>query len=263
MLTARAVARYLSAGTGTTVWLRGSFGRGDSVPGLSDIDLVAATGPDELGTALTHLRRRRLAESRIGFGRLVSVDLYEPGEIEQAAAVNELRFGLEGEGDGEPRSLASRLRSRAPADELGLRLRPPLPAPWAGWRRLAGRRRLWRSVHALEGTERLTAAWLELQYWWRHAVRAASSPPGDLRSYMAVKLAAESARLRLWVAGEPWPQTRADALAAHGEPRRRGGDAGPRGAGGRAGAAGRRVPAAGAGPAGAAAGFARRRGAAG
>ncbi len=44
-------------------------------------------------------------------------------------------------------------------------------------------------------------------------MRAASSPPGDLRSYMAAKLTAESARVRLWVAGEPWPDTRAEALA--------------------------------------------------
>ncbi len=210
LLCAHAVARWLAAGTGTTVWLRGSFGRGDAVPGLSDIDLVAATGADELGQALTHIRRRRLAESRAGLGRLVTVDLYEEGRIEEAAEVDELRFGLGR--SAAPRELATRLRSRAPADELGLRRRPPLPSPWAGWRRLAGAASL-RPVAEAEGADRLTAAWLELQYWWRHATRAAASPAGDLRSYMAVKLTAESARVRLWLAGEPWPATRVEALA--------------------------------------------------
>ena len=209
LLCAHGVGRWLAAGTGTTVWLRGSFGRGDAVPGLSDIDLVAATGPDDLGRALTHLRRKRLTESAVGLGRLVTVDLYEEGQIEPAAEVDELRYGLDGSGD--PRVLATRLRSRAPADELGLRRRPPLPVPWSGWERIAGPARL-RPVAGLEGPDRLTAGWLELQYWWRHATRAAASPPGDLRSYMAAKLTAESARVRLWVAGEWWPATRAEAL---------------------------------------------------
>ena len=142
-LTARAVARWLAAGTGTTVWVRGSVGRGDAVPGLSDIDLVAVTGPDELGKALTHIRRRRLDESPSGLGRLVSVAIYEPGGPEQAVAVDELRFALDGADDApDPRRRATWLRTRAPADELGLRMRPPLPGPWEGWRRLAGRRAL-------------------------------------------------------------------------------------------------------------------------
>jgi hypothetical protein len=208
---AQAVALWLRTATGATVYLRGSLARRDAVPGLSDVDMVAVArgGGDrsELALSLLALRRRRL-----GFlARHIAIAVYDQSELHDAVCASVLTYGLDGRGADEPRLRALSLASRAPADELGLRVRRPLPDARGDWVRLAGPERRPPALRYDE-RERLTVAWLELQYWWRHAVRLALDPARLDGRHMTVKLLAEPARVLAWLADGWVAPTRRSAL---------------------------------------------------
>ncbi|HEX8208195.1 MAG TPA: nucleotidyltransferase domain-containing protein [Solirubrobacteraceae bacterium] len=190
---ARAAAAWLRAGNGAAVYVRGSVARGEAVSGLSDIDLVAVAvdraGPDR--------RRRRLGV----LGRHVSVGVYTPAELAAATSSSVLTHG----------DSALYLARRAPADELGLRARPPLPDTHGQWRRVAGPERR-PPARPYDAEERRTAVWLELQYWWRHAGRLAADPARFDARHMTVKLLADPARAVAWLEEERLHATRRDAL---------------------------------------------------
>lgn len=202
---ARIVAEWLRAGTAATVYVRGSTGHGDPIPGLSDVDLVALVGGVD-GRSRLEARRRRLG----AVARHVSVGVYTQQELAAATASTVLTHGLEGR-DGDPHARALYLAPGPPPDEVGLRARPPLPDPSGAWRRLAGPERR-PPARRYAPDERLTAAWLELQYWWRHAGRLAASPARPDARHMTVKLLAGPARAMAWLEDDADHPQRRDAL---------------------------------------------------
>ncbi|HEY1358456.1 MAG TPA: hypothetical protein VGF21_09135 [Thermoleophilaceae bacterium] len=218
---AESAAAYLRRGTGAHVYARGSLARAEVVPGLSDLDLVAVLpdGSDrpELALALLSMRRRVVAERFPVLARLVSTAVYSESELRSAAGSNVWTWALEAEVPGGPRAQATYFRSAAPEDELGLRLRPGVPGGCAGWVPL-GPAPPAPATPALTGVERLQAAWLELQYWWRHAFGLAREPATPVAHYMCVKLVAESARTCLWLSEGEVPPTRREALERSDDP---------------------------------------------
>ena len=209
-LAARALAWWLRLGTSASVFLHGSFANDDAVPGLSDVDLVAVIedGPrSDLELSVLALRRRRLGI----VGRHLGVDLYTRAELEAVDRTTVLDVGREAFTSADPRTRAVYLAPGAPADEAWLRVRPPLGGPRGGWRLLAGPERR-PAPRERDATERFTVAWLELQYWWRHAGRMAADPERLDANYMTAKLLAGHARVVAWLDGEPHPATRRAAL---------------------------------------------------
>lgn len=203
---ARIIAAWLRAGTATTVYVRGSVARGDVVPGLSDVDLVALV--DDAGArALLEVRRGRLGV----VARHVSLGVYTRRELAAATASSVLTHGLDTPDGGDPREPALYLARGAPADEIGLRARPPLPDTRGEWRRIAGPERR-PAPRRYPPEERLTAAWLELQYWWRHAGALAADPARLDARHLTVKLLADPARALAWLEEDRIPATRREAL---------------------------------------------------
>ena len=204
-LGARLLAARLRAGTGATVYLLGSFASRDAVPGVSDVEMVAVSprtgGAGELAMGLLSARRTVL-RSRLGRAAgHVSIALYTPKELEDACRRTTLTYGL-GSGNDDPRLAATRLAPRAPADDLGLRVRPRLHPPASAWRRIAGPRLDLPSPRH----DRLTVAWLELQYWWGRAFALAVRPDRLDGRHLAVRLVAEPAACAIWATGAEPPR---------------------------------------------------------
>ncbi len=220
-----ALVRYLRlGGQEPTVFARGSFGAGEPVYGLSDVDLVVvvADGADGTGKARERMeaRLRRLWRVTPGASRLFAVKVYEDTELLDAVDATVLMHGLR------PSRAVARVRARsggghAPDSVLfgdhplnrhyRIRTRPGLDRPTRDWRRLSGPDRR-PDPGAYPAGQRIVAAWLELQCWWLYAGWACCHPRDRQVPYICFKLIAEAARTWLWAAhGEWWP-TRAGAL---------------------------------------------------
>src|SRR5205823_3559001 len=65
---------------------------------------------------------------------------------------------------------------------------------------------------ARDAQSRRTAAWLELQFWWRLAFQAVGNPTAPHVSFLCMKLIAEPARLWLWLANGREIFSRRDVL---------------------------------------------------
>lgn len=197
----RAVAAWLRRGLDVGVYVGGTFGRGEPVYGISDIDLivVAAAEPKEPGGARmrVHERWRRLCRAFPPAPLVVSdFYAYEDAELREAVSSTCFTYGLDGPGPHVPRALY--FGSQMPADEACLLFRPGL---WATqeWR-LVGGRDLRAAVDGGDAQRRRLVAWLELQFWWRLAFAACVQPEAPHVPYLCVKLAAEPARVWLWLA---------------------------------------------------------------
>ncbi len=192
-LGARLLAARLRVGTGAAVFLRGS---------LEIVAVSPRKGTDgDLALGLLSARRHVLEGRLGGAARHVSVALYTPAELEDACRETVITFGL-GDGAADPRAAATQLAPRAPADELGLRRRPTLHPPAHAWRQIAGPRLDLPSGRP----DRLTVAWLELQYWWRQAFRLAAEPTRLDARHLAVKLVAGPAACAIWAGGTEPPR---------------------------------------------------------
>ena len=191
-LAARLAGALLTAGVrDAAAYVRGSVAHGDAVHGVSDIDLIVLIPGDPAapGPARRAVERRWAALARRvpALAELVSVAVYERRELVEAARAPAPLWP-----DG------GAVFTRAPylEDSLWLRVRPGLvPAP-ADWRRVRGPDRRPPAAPRDAQAERV-AAWLELQWWWRHALAACSDPGGPRTRYLLVKFVAEPVRLLL------------------------------------------------------------------
>lgn len=203
----RGLAAALRRGLAGSAYVRGSFGFGEPVYGLSDIDLILVV-PDSSG-APGHARERvrerwqRIARALPTLGRLVVVNVYEQADLADAARSTVLTYGLD-RGDGDPR-YALFFGERPPDVHYSVRVRPGLYGPTSDWRLVAGRDRR-PGIVAPAGLDRWPPAWLDLECWWRYAFWASAEDDPLAVTDLCVKLVAEAARIWLWVAhGEREP----------------------------------------------------------
>src|SRR3954451_7336680 len=175
----------LRADPGASVYLGGSFGFGEPVYGLSDLDVIAVSAHDP---AAIRLRWRRLTQRVPQLARLTR-DVFDYGEEElrRAAAAPCMSSG------------ETFLRRDGVHDEAGLTVRPGPFGATREWRLVHGPER--RPHMAADAQARRLAAWLELQFWWRFAFQAAARPDAPNAAFLCVKLIAEPARLLLWLLG--------------------------------------------------------------
>ncbi len=209
------LAGLLRRGTDASVYVGGTFGTGEPVYGLSDVDVVVVVPSTAAGDGRARLRlRRRWEEIRRRFPPLAWVlaelHVYEERELEDVTSATCLTYGL-----ARPASHPAVFLGRSrPADEAGLLVRP---GPWVTreWRLVAGPER--RPPAAARSGPDLAATWLELQLWWRLAYAAVHHEEGAHTTYLCAKLVADPARLVLWLEhGERVPR-RADVLDRAGE----------------------------------------------
>ncbi len=185
----RVIAGYLRRGVGAGVYVKGSFGRGEPVVGLSDVGLVAIV-PE----ADRRLERRWNAAARVLPPLrwvIKGIPVYSETELPELATTC-FAYGL---GDRQPRSLFF-----PPGRAIRV---ATLPGLWAtqDWRLVSGPD-LRPRIDAADPDHRRLAVWLELQSWWRLAFRAATKPDAHWSPYLCLKLVAEPARILLWLDGE-------------------------------------------------------------
>ena len=161
------------------------FGYRDVIYGLSDLDVSIVA--DDPGTCERARQRWRWLTNVPGLGHLVHLAVYERAELALAASAPSL-------------DAREAVHLRPPRQRRGLsRMRPGLFGPLCDWRLAGGHER--RPVLAAQDADsRRTAAWLELQRWWREAFYACAHPGGPRLPYVCVKLVAEPARIWLWLA---------------------------------------------------------------
>ena len=189
---ARTVFAWLRPPPGSALYAQGSFGEGEPVPGLSDLDLFVVVPDDDApGERHRTLRARwkRAARRLPWLARHVDVRFAEQSEL--AAAVASAP-SIAPAADPPPVPLV------APAgpDEAWLRTRPGPFEPTSTWRLLAGPE---RRPPVRADVPREAIAWLELSSLWRHAFALVKDPAGAYAPHMAAKLVADAARAWLWL----------------------------------------------------------------
>lgn len=197
-LTARLVIRLLTRREcGVTALVRA--GRGDLVPGVSDIDLTIGT-TDEITAARIRGRWLRLAQRVPPLTRVVDPPVVLPRRILDAVTLaTPFTIGLETGGYAAYRrdpAFFDRVRALERAGPGG-----PLDPPGAG---PAGRGR----------DAELCDGWLELVWLWRIAFRASVDHDQPHSAFLCVKLVADP--VRMWLALEHGirTRTRGEALDA-------------------------------------------------
>ena len=201
----RGVARRLTAGLpGTHVYLKGGFGFGRPVYGLSDVDMVVVT-PDAASAAgsqdpatVVRERWRALSERYPFLAELFNdseVFVYRAGDAALLRDDSYLTFGRK---DGPMRDdRAAFLGRDAPEDPMALLDHPGLFGAQRDWRAVGAPRR----PPAPAGPEqRAIDAWLELRFIWGYAFRTCLDPARASAPYTCLKLVADSARVWLWLA---------------------------------------------------------------
>lgn len=194
----RLLARSLRAGNESAAYVRGSFGYGQPVYGLSDIDLiiVVTDSPPGPGGSQEKVLRRwdRVRHAVPLLDRVATVSVYDDEGLADAAGATHLTYGLNG---------AAR-RARFFGRDLErthyvLGTRPGLYGPMSDWRLLAGPERR-PAMPSPTGDERWLSAWLELQCWWRYAFWVVARPADVHAARICVRLVTEPARIWLWMA---------------------------------------------------------------
>jgi hypothetical protein len=209
-------AWYLTRGEeNSTAYLRGGTNDEDFWPGVSDLDLVLvlANGQRPAGSAAARVRERwRRLEPRLSLAAGVFdwPRVYEQGELRDFAASSAFTYGLS-RASAEPSEGAAYSGHRASLDAVRALERPGLYGPTVGWRRLSGPDRLPQEVHRDRHDQRI-AAWLELVYWWRLAIRFCVSPIEPRVTDLSAKLIAETARIWLWLAHGERASSREDVI---------------------------------------------------
>jgi hypothetical protein len=212
-LVARAAGALVTRGEpDASVYARGGIGRGDFVPGLSDIDVVVvvANDPAGAGRASERVRRawHRAARRAPGLARAFGEPrVVDDAELADLVATSAFTYGL----GPARRTRAAYLPDASLADRLRVLERPGLYGVTDDWRLLAGRERR-PAEPARDEDERRVAAWLELQFYWRLVFPALLDPDGPRTPFLCVKLISEPARIWLWLAHGERAGTRRDAL---------------------------------------------------
>lgn len=183
------------------IYLKGSFASREAVYGTSDIDLVVVLPGEATQAGAPQLRARESWKrfcQRFPLFKLVIQHcwFYEEDDLRQSTSASCLTHGL-ASNPGAVEDRAAFLGPHALRDHAGLHTRPSLYGVRGEWKRLAGRDRLPKDVHDDPQSRRI-AAWLDLQYWWRHAFQACVEPERAHVPLLCVKLLAEPVRLLLW-----------------------------------------------------------------
>jgi hypothetical protein len=212
-IAAAAIAYVRRGDPRLTVYRRGSFARGDVVPGLSDVDLVMVgeRGPSADPVATAERRWGRVTRALPGLGRRISIDLYEASELRKLSAGSMLTFGLPPGSDGHV--VGPPLRFAAPPlrDPASLRSLPGLGQLGEDWTRVAGRERRPPAVQR-DAQEVRLAAWLHLQRWWRPMFAATTKRSSAEAAHACFKAVAEVARILLAVRFDEHVMDRRTAL---------------------------------------------------
>jgi hypothetical protein len=187
----KSLAGWLRRDVDAAVYVGGTFGHGDPVYGVSDIDLIVVAPNDRNEPGRNRLRvkeRWSKLSTRIRPATWVisAVCTYEEREFDAVVASTCFTYGI-GPDAVEPEIL----------DEAGLLTRPGL-WPTREWRLVAGPD-LRPPDRSTEVDRRRLNVWLELQFWWRLAVEGCLTPDAPQVPYLCVKLAAEPARMLLWL----------------------------------------------------------------
>jgi hypothetical protein len=207
-LVAAAFARTNSA----SVYVKGSFGFGDPVYGVSDIDLVMVVpsagerATDARAVASVKRHWSKVVAAFPPLHELFHIFVYDAQSLRDAVSAPCFTFGL----DRHP-PRAGFLGPEPLVDEMGLQERPELYGAPREWRLVRG-----RSAEVVpppdEVSYRRLTSWLELQFWWRYVFPACVDPRGPRLPYLCVKLVAEPARIWLWLAHTEQHFSRVDVL---------------------------------------------------
>jgi hypothetical protein len=194
----KTVAAWLRRDVDAVVYVGGTFGHGDPIFGVSDVDLIVVVPSDRDRPGQNRLRvkeRWRALCARFGPVAWVvsAVAVYEDTELREAVSSTCFTYGL----DSRTASVHAVFVEPRVADDGGLLTRPGL-WPTREWRLLAGRDLRWVEP-AIDVDRRRLNAWLELQFWWRFAFEACLAPDAPDVPYLCVKLVAEPARMLLWL----------------------------------------------------------------
>jgi hypothetical protein len=182
---ALAAAAWLRRGLPVGVYLRGGLARGEAEYGLSDIDLSVIT-PDSRHTQEMRRRALRLREILTPLGQPVECHHVEARDaVELACLAPVFTHGLHGH-DGKTESIR-------------MQERPVREGQLSNWRLLSGPdlRPLARS--GWPQRDRPAVAWLDLQFWWRHAFELGAENHHPWFAASCVKLVAEPIRTALWL----------------------------------------------------------------
>jgi SAM-dependent methyltransferase len=217
-LVARAYVAYLCRGEGdTAAFLTGSLAGPDRLYGLTDIDVAIVLSADPAGPGLARERVRRRCEHVASalplIGLLVdSPQVFEYDDLRDATRNCTFTYRLNDTDTGPGIRYAAYGGPRSDPGKTRRLERPCLYDSTAHWRLLAGRDR--RPPEATrDKDEEYLAAWLELQWWWRWAFDACIHPDRLSNPQLCVKLAAESARIWLWLEHGEQVGRRVEALA--------------------------------------------------
>jgi hypothetical protein len=195
-----------------TVYAIGAPTGPDTLYGVSDIDLVVVTPRASAGHGKARqevlARWERLGKLLGPLRRLVSIAVFEDPDLERGVSGTPSLISPPTE-PSVASDLSQPIRIANPPDVV---LRAGFALPPDCWRPLAGRGRLPTALTA-DGHDPRIAAWLELQHWWHHAFAACLAPSDPHVAYLCVKLAAEPARIWIWLTEGGRVSTRREALA--------------------------------------------------
>jgi hypothetical protein len=211
---ARLAIAFLARGENEpSIYLRGSVGTRDFLPGLSDVDLaiVIAQDPAGAGVAWKRLNRRwqRLRRALPWIFDLI-VDyprIHEERDLADLNTASALTYGLDR--PGEPK--AGYFGNGASPDRVRMLERPGLYEATSDWRLLSGPDRRPREP-ARDPQNRRIAAWLELLFWWQWAFLVCIDPRRPDGAHLCMKLIAEPAGIWLWLAHGERASGRDDTL---------------------------------------------------
>jgi hypothetical protein len=211
-LAIRVVAAVFARTNSASVYVKSSFGFGDPVYGISDIDLVIVvpSAHDRVADAraVANVKRRwsKIVKVFPPLNELFDIHVYDSQSLRDAVSAPCFTFGL----DRQP-PRAGYFGPKPLADPLGLQERPGLYGAPREWR-LVGGRRADVVPPPDEVSYRRLASWLDLQLWWRYVFPACVDPHGPYLPYLCVKLVAEPARIWLWLAHGEQLFSRVDVL---------------------------------------------------
>ena len=196
-----AVAIWVSGGLrDCRTYLKGGFGFGQPVYGLSDIDMIVVTDGDPASPGKTRGRMlerwRRLTVRFPTLKDLFQLWMYEEADLRRMDGTTYLSFKQPAPDDELP-SAPAFLGRGAPSDPMALLDRPGLYGPRRDWRRLGCPRRPPAPICDLPAQTMF--AWLELRFLWTLAFLTVVDPTGDSAAYTCQKLVADSARILLWL----------------------------------------------------------------
>jgi len=192
-LGARLAGEWLARGGGAGVYLHE---RDEIVPGLSDVDL-SVIAVDEGAVRAARARRTRMLNALAPLGRPIECFHVETrAAVAAACRSSVLTHGLdEDSGRG----------------SIPMQNRPVPAGQMRGWRRVAGIE-LRPPAPAWPQAEHPGIAWLDVQFWWRHAFSLCTEPPAPWTAFSCVKLVAEPLRTLRWLEGGDWQGDRREIL---------------------------------------------------